>query len=65
MSDKEIDTLIASFYCINEDDEYEAPVDLEILTEEDRAALDALGDDLVGRLLKESTQCPPNPATKP
>lgn len=52
MSDEELDMLVASFFCITEDDEPEDIGDLEILTDEDRSALNALGDDLVDRLLE-------------
>lgn len=52
MTDAELDALIVlSFFQISEDDEPEPTDDLEILTEEDKSALDALGADLIDRLL--------------
>jgi uncharacterized Fe-S center protein len=51
MTDDELDALIVlSFFQISEDEE-PTEVDIEILTEKDRAALDALGVDLVDRIL--------------
>jgi len=47
-----LDALIASFFHISSEDDL-PEVDVSILDDADRAALDALGDDLVDRLLAQ------------
>jgi hypothetical protein len=46
-----LDALIASFFLVDEGDVLIPLNDPAILTAEDRAALDALGDDLIDRLI--------------
>lgn len=53
MTDEELDTLAATFFCMTPDDDFDLDIDIEILTDEDRVALGALGDDLIDRLLKD------------
>ena len=50
-----LDALIASYFRISEDDELFSDADLEILSDEDRAALEALGFGLTDRLLSGRT----------
>jgi hypothetical protein len=58
MDDKDLDMLIVEAFWHIEDDE-PPEIDISILTDEDRAALDALGPDLVDRLIaKHSCESP-------
>ena len=49
-----LDALIASFFHVDEGDELIALDDPAILSEADRKAIEALGDDLVDRLLEKA-----------
>jgi hypothetical protein len=53
--DEALDALIASFYVVDPDDLVSLD-DPSILTEEDRKAIDALGDDLIDRLLAKAQE---------
>lgn len=50
-----LNLLIASFFTISDGDDIAPLDDPAILSEEDHRAIDALGDDLVDRLLARST----------